>query len=93
MMAHLRVTLVVCIAAITGAACSGDGGMRCEDPGLYRTSSSASPVRVPDDLSVPDESQALQIPPGEPLPIRDEDDPPPCLELPPDFFDENQQQG
>jgi uncharacterized lipoprotein len=70
------------------SACSGEGSLRCEDSSFYATSSTVPPVRVPDGLSVPDESQALQIPPGDPLPVTGEDAPPSCLEQPPDFFEE-----
>ena len=79
--------LALACAACTGA-CAGGDGMRCGDPSRYARSATAAPVRVPGDLTVPDESQALQIPPGETLPPRSEDDPPECLEVPPDFFDE-----
>ena len=78
---------LACAACATG--CAGGGAMRCGDPARYAGSGSAPPVRVPGDLSVPDESQALQIPSGDPLPVRGEDDPPECLEAPPDFFGEN----
>jgi uncharacterized lipoprotein len=88
-----RMPLALLVIA-TVAACGGGGGaMRCENSSIYATSVSAAPVRVPDDLSVPDESQALQIPPGEALPPKAKDEPPDCLERPPDFFDEETPSG
>jgi uncharacterized lipoprotein len=80
-------TLLALLAFSIVTACGGGGAMRCENSSLYSASTTAPPVRVPDDLSVPDESQALQIPPGEPLPPKGEDEAPDCLEQPPDFFD------
>jgi len=41
-------------------------------------------LRVPDDLSVPDETDVLRIP--DPSPTEPTDDQLPCLESPPDFF-------
>lgn len=84
-------TLLAVLGIATVAACGGEGAMRCESSSLYASSTSAPPVRVPDDLSVPDESQALQIPPGESLPPKGKDDPPDCLEQPPEFFEEDEE--
>ena len=66
-------------------ACSG-GGPRCEDVMRYATSSTAAPIRVPGDLSVPDESDALQIPNAPPLDVPDPESEGECLERPPEFF-------
>ena len=84
-----RKRLLVLLGVAGLGACSGEAALRCEDAEYYHASRSVPPVRVPDGLTVPDESQALEIPPGESLPVRDEEDPPGCLELPPDFFDES----
>ncbi len=68
-----------------------NAGMRCEAPERYASSTTAPPVRVPEGMSVPDESQALQIPPGEPLELPSEgesEEGGPCLEQPPRFFDD-----
>lgn len=51
---------VMIVALLSG--CGRDYGMRCEDPERYSGGLEVPPVRVPDDLSVPDESQALRIP-------------------------------
>ena len=38
-------------------------GLRCEPSERYSGAASIPPVRVPDDLSVPDESNSLRLPP------------------------------
>lgn len=71
------------IVAIYG--CSGDRAVRCEDDARYRGATSEPPIRIPDDLSIPDESEAIRIPPtdGNASASRE---PGQCLESPPDFF-------
>ena len=50
------------------AACSREQRLICERPALYRSADSGGRIAVPDDLSVPDESEALAIPdPSAPL--------------------------
>jgi uncharacterized lipoprotein len=78
--------MLVFAAAAVLAGCSGDKGLRCADTSLYSSSISMPPIRVPDDLSVPDESESLLIP--DPVP-RDAVAPTECLETPPAYF-ENQ---
>jgi len=70
------------------AGCFGGDTISCEDPALYGTSQTVQPVRVPAGLDVPDESDALQIPPGDPLVVQDVETMTDCLETPPDFFEE-----
>ena len=48
------------------AACSRDKGLRCASDELYREAVSAGTLRVPGDLSVPDEAESLIIPSGNP---------------------------
>jgi uncharacterized lipoprotein len=81
------------LAALFVTGCGRDSLLRCENPETYRGSGERAPIQVPDDLSVPNESDALRIPPGERLAVfedEDEDDEPvaaPCLELPPDYYE------
>lgn len=76
------------------AACSGEDGLRCADEGEYRSSASAPPVRVPADLSVPEESDALQIPSGDPASESEsESEADGCLERPPDYFEGGEPSG
>jgi hypothetical protein len=81
-----RVSLLAVCAACAG--CFGGDSLHCEDPAFYGSSFSVPPVRVPEGLDVPDESDALQIPSGEPFEVRDVETMTECLEAPPDFFDE-----
>jgi uncharacterized lipoprotein len=76
--------VVVALAALAAVACSGEKGVRCDDSALYDSSNSSPPVRVPDDLTVPDESQALLIPgpPGGSPEAAPTDG---CLESPPPY--------
>ena len=46
------------------AACSGKTALRCSSDELYREAQSAGTIRVPGDLSIPDESDSLIIPSG-----------------------------
>jgi hypothetical protein len=75
-------SLTVGLAAILG--CSRDEVARCEPPDRYATARSVAPVQIPDDLSPPDETDALRLPPVVPSPA----EPPSagCLETPPPFF-------
>lgn len=90
----MRRMLILPVALVASglAGCFGGDGVSCEDPKVYATSRSAPPVRVPEGLSVPDESAALQIPSGEPLAVPAEGEPMPCLEEPPDFFEEDEEE-
>lgn len=74
--------------AVLMSGCFGESTMRCEDVLRYATSQSIAPLQVPDGLSVPDESESLRIPSGEPLEVPDPETVTECLEGPPDFFDE-----
>ncbi|HEX6993542.1 MAG TPA: hypothetical protein VF339_05280 [Gammaproteobacteria bacterium] len=75
--------LAVLLPLLAVAACSGERELRCESSERYQGARSVQPIRVPDDLSVPDESNAFRIPPP---PDRDggsaRDG---CLELPPEY--------
>lgn len=79
---------VLCACLLTG--CFGGAGLGCGDTSRYANSRSAAPLRVPDDLSLPDESDSLSVPPpprGEAAKAQDAsaDDDRHCLEMPPDF--------
>lgn len=76
----------IAAAAVTLTACSGDRALACESSERYENAVSVAPVRVPDDLSVPDESEALRVPfPSSGTGSRQDGR---CLEYPPDFFEE-----
>lgn len=82
-----RLTGIMLLAVLT-AACSGERGLRCEESTRYESSTTAPPIRVPDDLDPPDESEALVIPqvPETELATASGEDEGECLETPPDFF-------
>ena len=82
-----RLAGICCVVLLAVAACSRDKGVRCEDPSLYDSSTAAPPLRVPDDLSVPDESQALLIPGASAPPPSAASPPTECLESPPSYFE------
>ena len=64
-------------------ACAHDKSVACEPTGRYTTATSAGPVRIPDDLNPPDETDSLRLPPESgPAVARTK----PCLESPPGFY-------
>ena len=83
--------LLSAVAVLFVAGCGRDALLRCENPERYRGSGERAPIQIPDDLSVPNESDALRIPPGERLAVvegeDDESVAAPCLELPPDYYE------
>jgi hypothetical protein len=73
------------LAAVAG--CSRMETSPCEPDVRYSAARSAPPVQIPDDLSPPDESDALRLPPdvgGSASLTAGE-----CLETPPSFFGES----
>ena len=73
--------LIVGVAAITG--CSRGETLPCQPEARYSTARSAPPVQIPDDLSPPDESDAIRLPaeaaPAVSITAGE------CLETPPPF--------
>ena len=76
---------IVGLAAVAG--CSRQQTLPCEPDARYATARSALPVQIPDDLSPPNESDALRLPPdvGSSEVITAGE----CLEAPPPFFGES----
>jgi len=72
---------IVGVAAIAG--CSRGETLPCQPEARYSTARSAPPVQIPDDLSPPDESDAIRLPteaaPAGAIKAGD------CLETPPPF--------
>jgi hypothetical protein len=67
------------------SACSREHTLACEPTERYISATSSPPVQIPDDLSPPDESESLRLPPeGGTAPARSQ----PCLETPPGFYAE-----
>jgi hypothetical protein len=70
----------VLLAALHG--CSKDHTLACEPTDRYALATSTGPVQIPDDLSPPDESDSLRLPPVEAVkPTTGA-----CLEAPPGFY-------
>ncbi len=77
-----------CMAAVLAAclvgACSREKSLSCGDSQeRYARAASAPPIRIPDDLSPPDEADSLRLPPEAGTPGRTPERP--CLESPPAF--------
>lgn len=71
-------------AATAFAGCSHkEHSLRCEPNDRYALAGSTPPVRVPDDLTPPDETDALQLPSADVG--RAASGEKPCLESPPTF--------
>lgn len=80
----MRRALLVLLPLAALAGCFGDRELRCESTERYQSARSVQPIRVPDDLSVPDESGSLSIPPR-PQASGSDSAREACLEYPPDF--------
>jgi uncharacterized lipoprotein len=79
------VLFFVCAAAALLAGCSGETELRGEDTSRYATSVSVPPLRIPDDLTVPDESDSLLIPDPDAVETRVATE---CLETPPSYYEQ-----
>jgi hypothetical protein len=75
---------IAALAAIMG--CSRQETVACEPDARYMTARSAPPVQIPDDLSPPDEDDALRLPPDGGAVAQAAEA---CLESPPSFFGES----
>jgi uncharacterized lipoprotein len=68
-MSRQLLVLALVAAGLLAGACSRDKSVRCTVSIGYRDAASAGQLRVPEDLSLPDETDALQVPgpssPGE----------------------------
>lgn len=82
-----RALLIGVLAIWWLGGCSDGVGLRCENPARYTGSGEIPPVRIPDDLSPPDQSQSLRIPAPIEGNYEQVDSRGPCLESPPDFYE------
>ena len=78
--------LLAASLAIAVTACGRENTIGCDATERYATAQSVQPVQIPDDLSPPDETAALRLPPGPAGGSRAPSQP--CLESPPSFFGE-----
>ena len=74
--------VIVGFVAVTG--CSRQDPLPCVPEARYSAARSAQPVQIPDDLSPPNENDAIRLP-ADPAPVASitAGD---CLEAPPPFF-------
>ena len=94
----MSLRIAVAIALVTWlSGCSRNTGLRCEDQARYSGATEVAPLRTPDDLDPPDQTEALRIP-GTPNTgvasetaiageVGDTGDVASCTELPPEFFE------
>lgn len=84
----IRTATACTVLALLAAGCGRDAQLRCENPEAYYNAAQRPPIRVPDDLSVPDQSEALSIPPRDRIGTEAPATPDrPCLEFPPRFYE------
>ncbi len=81
------VTSVLLVTLLVTTSCGRDKGLRCVDNARYASSATAPALRIPDDLTIPDETDALRVP-DESLSPEDGGEELPCLESAPDFFED-----
>jgi hypothetical protein len=79
------------VSCLLGGCFLGRAGIGCADTERYADSRSTGPLRVPDDLSLPDESDSISVPPPSRSTAPSANaQPGSCLELPPDFAKQRQ---
>ncbi|MFL2547476.1 MAG: hypothetical protein ACJ0SL_09010 [Candidatus Rariloculaceae bacterium] len=79
-------TLLVVLLAASLSSCASRFAATCVDPERYTDNGQMSPIRIPDDLSPPDESNSLQIPPAIEGEVEQLESRGNCLESPPDYY-------
>lgn len=73
------------VLMLTLAACSGDKELICRPATDYLEADSIGQLRIPDDLSVPDETESLRIPDAMAAAGREDGEIDPCLEASPAY--------
>ena len=84
----LSIASVITVLAL--GACSNQTELQCGHDTQYREAISTSALRIPDDLSVPDESESLRIPGATPEAPPSQEENSSCLEESPAFSGEPQ---
>jgi hypothetical protein len=79
-----RARLCLALGLVAVCACSRNETVDCEPTDRYAAAQSVAPVQIPDDLSPPDESDALRLPPV--VASSGNRASGGCLEAPPPFF-------
>lgn len=71
------------LVATVLAGCSGDRELTCQAAERYAQAGTAPPVRIPDGLTPPDDTDSLRVPPESVVPPRSASQR--CLDVPPEF--------
>lgn len=85
MIQRLGVASAAIAVACGLGACSHDHSVACEPTTRYAAAATAAPVRIPDDLNPPDETDSLRLPPDTGSAAARTK---PCLESPPGYYAE-----
>jgi hypothetical protein len=80
---RLAAAFAAIVLACELTACSHGSAIACEPTTRYAAAATAGPVRIPDDLNPPDETDSLRLPP-ENVSVAQASKP--CLESPPGFY-------
>ena len=81
---QFRAPLYLALGLVAICGCSRNETVDCEPTDRYATAQSVAPVQIPDDLSPPDETDALRLPPVAASSGNRASGG--CLETPPPFF-------
>jgi uncharacterized lipoprotein len=76
---------VLVVSSLSG--CASRFAQRCEDPLRYTGSGQIPPIRIPDDLTPPDQTESLQIPAPIEGEVEELESRGSCLESPPDYYE------
>jgi uncharacterized lipoprotein len=75
------------IAGVMLSGCSHENTLRCGSVAMYESAQSVRALRIPDDLSVPDETESLRVPNASQRVAGAESPAAECLELAPFLSD------
>lgn len=82
----VKPSLLLAAVSVLSTGCGRLSVVACEQADQYQYATESGPVQVPDGLTPPDQSRALQIPevPPETQSVEKRGD---CLESPPEYFE------
>jgi uncharacterized lipoprotein len=81
----IRVGLAALLASLAASGCAGKDELICKPATDYLEADSIGQLRIPNDLTVPDESESLRIPAVPPTAASAEAGSDPCLEASPAY--------
>ena len=80
--ARIALAAVIGLSAAAIGGCANEVALICGSDEYYRDAQTVGPLRIPDDLSIPDETDSLRVPDVGGA-VADERDPSVCLEAAP----------